>query len=342
MGYQKKVLAPLEKCYSVGAFFAGGKERFLFASEVEAPCLSFNVQSLEREEIWSRGGGTMAMVPIPGSEDFLAIQGFFPPFAAAGAKLVWVSRGERGWQVTDYLALPYLHRFGILRRGGRRYLVLSTLCESKENKDDWSKPGHVYAAELSASPQEPPTPQPILDGLFHNHGFFTGCPWGAEAAAVASDQGVHLITPPERPDDPWSVRQLTDRPTGEVWLEDMDGDGQPELITIEAFHGSDLRVYHLDGEGVYRPVWQLPEKLSFAHALWCGRLWGQTCGICGSRRERAPLFRFYYEDGDYRTEEIEAGASPANVWVGEYQGRQCVLSANHGQNLCAMYLKDEK
>ncbi len=340
MGWRKIVLAPLEKCYAVSAFRAGGRERFLFASEVEAPCLAFDRDTLEPEKIWARGGGTMAMAPIPGSGDFLAIQNFFPPFAAAGSKLVWISGDTGRWQTEDYLPLPYLHRFGLLRQGQKVWLALSTLCQSKAGRDDWSKPGGVFAAELTASPRESPRLQPVLSGLFRNHGFFTGRFAGREAVAVGSDQGVHLLFPPEAEGGAWKVRQLTRQPTGEVWLEDLDGDGRQELVTIEAFHGSNLKVYHQDAEGIFRPAWQLPEKLSFAHALWCGPLEDGTCGLCGSRRGRAPLLRFFFRDGDYHTEEIEAGASPANVCVGEYHGKPCILSANHGQDQCAMYLAE--
>ncbi len=342
MNYHKTVLAPLEKCYAVSAFPLGGRQRFLFASEVEAPCLCFDAESLSCETVWQGAGGTMAMVPLHGSAtDFLAIQNFFPPFAAAASKLVWISRRQDGtYEVQDYLALPYLHRFGVVEGEEGAFLVLSTLCESKENKDDWSKPGGVYIAPLTASAEETPRPRRLLTGLFHNHGFFTGVVDGTAAVAVGSDQGVHLIQPPEKPGEDWRVRQLTDVPTGEVWLEDLDGDGALELITIEAFHGSALKVYHIDGAGTYRPVWQLPEALEFAHALWCGRLWGEVCGVCGSRRGEAPLLRFFYENGAYRTERIDTGASAANVWTAWRGGRQCLLSANHGQNECVLYTAD--
>ena len=342
MTWRKEVLAPLDKCYAVNAFPLGGKDRFLFASEVSAPCYCFDADTLEREVVWQADGGTMAMLALPDRDaEFLAIQNFFPPFAAAESKLVWVRREADGhWQVRDYLSLPYLHRFGIMTRGGQSWLVLATLCAAKAHKDDWSSPGSVYAAPLTAAPEQTPRPVKILDGQFHNHGFFTGVLNGVHVAAIGSDQGSFLLTPPENPEGAWSVRQLTDVPTGEVWLEDLDGDGTAELVTIEAFHGSDLKVYHLDDDGRYRLVWQLPEPLEFAHALWCGTLWGQRCGVCGSRRGQAPLFRFYYENGSYHTELIESGASAANVWVGTHRGRQCLLSANHGQGVCAMYLSD--
>lgn len=339
MTYEKRALAPLEKCYSVSTFPIGGRDRFLFASEVERATLVFDAQTLEPSEIPVAGGGNMSMVPLPGGQDFLAIENFFPPFAAAGSKLVRIGPGPEGWQKRDVLALPYLHRFGILpMAGGGTHLLLSVLCRHKAHKDDWSSPGLVYAATLLSDPGVPVRLEPMLEGLPRNHGFFTGTFGGRPAAAVASDRGVHLLVPPAGAGGGWEVRQLIDAPAGEVWLADLDGDGAEELITIEPFHGTALTIYHRQAGGGFRPVWKLPEPLEFAHALWCGRLWGGPCGICGSRRGQAPLFRFFYEDGTYRTELIDAGASAANVTVGRYQGRDCLLSANHGQNLCAMYL----
>lgn len=340
MTYRKRVLAPLEKCYSVSALPGSGADRILFASEIARPALAFDGQTLAAETISVMGGGTMSMVPLPGSADFLAIENFFPPFAAAGSKLVRVGRKGGVWFKEDLLSLPYLHRFGVVPVPGGHALVLSVLCEHKGNKDDWSSPGLVCTAPLPLEPGRPLALTRLLDGLPRNHGFFTGTFAGHPAAAVASDRGVHLLLPPGPAGGSWKVRQLTGVPAGEVWLCDLDGDGLEELVTIEPFHGTALKIYHQTEAGEYQPVWQLPEPLEFAHALWCGPLWGGVCGVCGSRRGEAPLFRFFWQDGTFRTELIEAGASAANITVSRWQGQDCLLSANHGQNQCVMYLAE--
>lgn len=339
MTFQKQVLAEAEKCYAVSAFPVGGEDRFLFASEAGRPALAFDGQTLAAEEIPVMKGGTMSMVPLPDGKGFLAIEGFYPPFDAAGSRLVLVEGGAEGWRSREVLALPYLHRFGTVPVPGGRALVLSTLCGRKAHKDDWSSPGCVYAAPLDLRPDGPLRLVPLLEGQFRNHGFFTGTYQGRPAAAAASDQGIHLLLPPLRPGEAWEVSRLTDGPAGEVWLADLDGDGQEELIAIEPFHGSRLVVYHREPEGSFAPVWELPEGLEFAHALWCGTLWGRPCGVCGSRRGSAPLLRFFCEDGRYHTQTIEAGASSANVAAARFQGRDCLLSANHGRGQCAMYLE---
>lgn len=338
MIYRRKTLSSLEKCYAVSTYTSGGEDRILFASEIARPALAFDGQTLEAEEISVMGGGTMSMVPLPGSSDFLAIENFFPPFAAAGSKLVRVGHRKEGWHKVEVLALPYLHRFGLLPVPGGHALILSVLCEHKADKDDWSSPGLVYTAPLDL--ESPLCLEPLLKGLPRNHGFFTGTFAGRPAAAVASDRGVHLLLPPVEADGSWEVRQLIDVPAGEVWLCDLDGDGLEELVTIEPFHGTALKIYHQQPGGSFSPVWTLPEPLEFAHALWCGPLWGSICGVCGSRRGEAPLFRFFYEGGTYRTERIESGASAANIAVGRWHGQDCLLSANHGQNQCVMYLAE--
>ena len=79
MIYRRRPLAPLEKCYAVSTLPVAGKTHFLFASEIPRPALAFDGQTLEPEEISIMGGGTMSMVPLPNSQDFLAIENFFPP-----------------------------------------------------------------------------------------------------------------------------------------------------------------------------------------------------------------------------------------------------------------------
>lgn len=335
MKIQKRVLAPLEKCYAVHALELGGRLKYLFASEVNAPCFCIDAETLACDTVWTQGGGTMGMAPFGDAGDtFLAIQNFFPPFVAADAKIVRVRATADGYETQDFLHMPYLHRFGIIAREGRQWLVLATLCRSKQNKDDWTQPGSVYSLDLNDPEAKP---RLVLDGQFHNHGFYTGSFAGQPCAAIGSDQGAWLLFPPEGEGEDWRIRQMTDVPTGEVWLEDLDGDGLEELATIEAFHGTALRVYHQTEEGRWRCVWTCAQSMTFAHALWCGELFGRRCGVCGSRRDTAPLFAFWMEDGQYRTELIEEGASASNVWVSRYRGQSCLLAANHGRNECAMY-----
>ena len=181
----------------------------------------------------------MSMVPLPNSQDFLAIENFFPPFAAADSKLVRIGRREGTWHKEDILSLPYLHRFGLLPVPGGYALILSVLCEHKENRDDWSSPGRVYVAPLDL--ESPLHLESVLEGLPRNHGFFTGTFGGRPAAAVASDRGVHLLLPPTAPGCSWEVHPLIHVPAGEVWLYDLDGDGLEELVTIEPFHGTALK-----------------------------------------------------------------------------------------------------
>ena len=199
MKIQKHVLSSLEKCYAVNAFELGGKLKYLFASETAAPCYCFDAQTLERETVWTQDGGTMGMVPI-GERSFLAIQNFFPPFLAKESRIVRVTQTEKGFEQEELLALPYLHRFGIVAGDGRQWMVLSVLCESKEHKDDWSKPGSVSIAQMDAQGNLLEKPRKILDGQVHNHGFYWKRSGRVAADCTEGRDGLYCCADDERSD----------------------------------------------------------------------------------------------------------------------------------------------
>jgi hypothetical protein len=70
----------------------------------------------------------MSIVPVPGREgEFLAVQGFYPGYDAAGTQVASARLIHDEWRVAPLFALPYLHRFDILERNGTRYLICCTL-----------------------------------------------------------------------------------------------------------------------------------------------------------------------------------------------------------------------
>ena len=137
----------MPSCYAAASVARDGRALLLLASDAPGPCYAFDSETFKRETVWEGPGGTMAMVPLPGANgDFLAIQKFFPGFQAQETEIVWVQGGEKGWNATTFLKLPYLHRFDILERGGIRYILCATLCATKRTPD-WTS-GGLYAAEL--------------------------------------------------------------------------------------------------------------------------------------------------------------------------------------------------
>jgi hypothetical protein len=268
--------------------------------------------TLETVTVWEGPGGAMSLVPLPGAGgDFLAVQGFFPGFKAEGAGIVRLRPGAGGWTAEPFVSLPFVHRFGLVARGGARYLVAATLCSGKEYIDDWRSPGAVFAGELDGD-FSPPVLAPVLPELHKNHGF---CLAGDRTAVLVSgEEGLYELTPPARPGGAWAVRRLLQRPVSDIALGDIDGDGTDELAAIEPFHGDRFTVYKTR-DGRYEPLYRVPEPLPFCHAIWGGRLRGEPVFLGGNRDGSRELFALRFRDGGFAREVIEAGKGPSNVFV---------------------------
>lgn len=344
MEINKIILGEMPRCYCAGYATVGGEPTLLLASEAEGgACRAYSGRNFSHSEtVWDAPGGTMSIVEIPGKPgEFLAVQNFFPGFRAENSKIVWCRRDpENGWIVRDYIKLPYVHRFDLIEAGGTVWFLGCALCSSKKEREDWSDPGKIYVGKLTDSPDEPVELTAIVEGLTRNHGYSRSFIDGRAAGFVASDSGVLAVIPPDRPDGEWQTRVLLDTPASDVAAFDLNGDGINELLTIEPFHGDRVRVYELSGKE-YRPVYDLPYPVEFAHAIWAGRLRGEACALIGVRRMGCELFRISHSDGQYRTEILEAGGGPSNVAVA--QGEECdyIICANHVKAEAAVYIVKE-
>lgn len=330
MNYKKTTLCSLQKSYAVADLTIHGRQTYVYASEIDEHCYAFDAQTLQLSTVWENDGGTMGIVALPDQTGFLAIQKFYPPFLAKESRLVrTVLKADGTWETDILLKLPYLHRFGLTGTLSNPLLALATVCAAKSAKDDWSSPGSLYSLPLDLAQSRSPTL--IRSDLTRNHGFHCT----PDEVICASDDGVFLFTPAES-SDAWACQQLISAPCGEAALADINSDGKRELITLEPFHGTALRIYEQTDSG-YSLAWSYPEPLEFVHALWCGLINGQISGICGARRQNAPLFRFFYSNNTYQIEMIEEGSSTANICVTERNGKSVILAANHGRNECAFY-----
>ncbi len=312
MRFEKRITVELPLCYAAGAVTVGGTVRLLFAPDGPGPCYAVDPVTGDRETVWSGPGGTMSLVPLPGTDgDLLAVQGFFPDFKAEGAGIVRVRRGTGGWTVEPFLELPFVHRFGLIEGSGTRYLVAATLCSGKEYVDDWRSPGAVLAGELNDD-FSPPALSPVLPALHKNHGFCITD--GGKAVLVSGEEGLYELAPPERPGGTWAVRQIFDRPVSDIAVCDIDGDGLDELAAIEPFHGDTFTVYKPRGSA-YEPLYRIPEPLPFCHAIRGGALRGGPAFLGGNREGRRELFVLRFRNGEFVKETIEAGKGPSNVCV---------------------------
>jgi hypothetical protein len=282
----------------------------------------------------------MSIVPIEGSNgEFLAVQKFFKMFQWEEAKVVHVRPlGTGGYEVTDVLHLPYIHRFDLLTVHGRHYFIGCTLATTKNARDDWSNPGKIWVGEYRG-----PGPLELTvlkDGLTKNHGYSRLTRNGFLSSLVTCEQGAFEVTPPQEPQGPWEVRQFMDWPISDISAVDIDGDGELEYATIEPFHGSYFRIYKKIN-GTYVKVYEHPEVSEFYHVVVGTTLAGKPVFIGGCRREKQQLFYVHAASTAplrLQAEIIDEGVGPSNIHVMHEANRDIIVSANREIAEAALYI----
>lgn len=340
--WEKQVLGKLTKCYSLAPLQKDGRSHFLVAAEKTDRCLLFSQAGELEETVWEGPGGVMTMEQVPGSNGvFLATHRFYSPNDSASASIVVAERGESGWKVHTLCPLPFVHRFGILKRGGVTYLVAATLKSAHAYKDDWTCPGRIWVGvlpeDLSGFSDEHPLPMTALvSGLYKNHGFCKTEEDGVEVAYFGTQNGVFRVAPPAEAGADWEVSTVLEASVSDMTLVDFDGDGETEMMTFSPFHGDTLAVWKKQG-GVYAKVWECERKLPFLHAIWGGELAGKGRAVLGYRQGERELFCLSYEDGGYQLSQIDSGAGPANVMHLMIDGKDCLVAANRETDEIALY-----
>jgi hypothetical protein len=341
MKFEKRVLTTLNRCYSATDIRVDGVRRILVATEGEGACLAWTAPGYDAEHaVWEGPGGTMSMVPIPGTEgEFLAVQKFFRMYDWEEAKLVHVRPvGDCRYAVRDLLSLPYIHRFDLLPANGRLYFIGCTLATHKASREDWGgEPGKVWVAEYT--PGGPLQPRVLREGCTRNHGYSRLVRGGVARSLVSCDQGAFEVTPPQRPDGDWTLAPLMDWPISDIAAIDIDGDGELEYATIEPFHGTHFRVYKRYA-GAWRMVYEHPEVSDFYHVVVADTLAGRPVFIGGCRRGQQQLFYVHAASTAplvLRAELIDEGVGPSNVHVVHEEGRDLLVSANREKAEVALY-----
>ena len=68
MKIDKRFLATLNRCYSCNSIEVDGQTRIMLATEGEGACLAWNAPDYTQSHtVWEGPGGTMSIVPIPGT-----------------------------------------------------------------------------------------------------------------------------------------------------------------------------------------------------------------------------------------------------------------------------------
>lgn len=344
---RKKVMAELEKCYSIAPLKYQGRQHILVAAEKQNRCILFDAEGKEEETVWEGPGGVMTMVQVPGRDgQFLATHRFYSPNDSKEAKIVIATADGKGnWEIRTLVDLPFVHRFDILSSGEENYLIACTLKSGHEYKDDWTIPGKVYAAKLPSDLAGfDDTHQLELtvlkDGMLKNHGYYKVEEDGEVSSLVCSENGVFRFFPPKTEDGKWREEQLLDVPASDATMADLDGDGEMELVVLSPFHGDEASVYKKTEDG-YEKVYQYPEKAEFLHAIWSGKLSGKTVVILGHRKGARRLLALLWTDGHYSFKTIDDDCGPANAFGYTYEGRDYLITTNREINQIAMYTFDE-
>ena len=347
MAYSKKVLAQMPKCYAIGMFEGADAKSFVVGCEKEGPIERFALDGTHMETVAEGPGGVMTIAQVPGRDDqLLATYKFFSPnYGGDEAKIVSYTRRENGfWEQSTLCDLPYVHRFGLLTGAdGQLWLLACTIKGAcRLIKNDWLTAGAVYAAPLGGALEQHNEDnqvklRTIACQQVQNHGFWLAP--DRSYALVSTAAGVFRYTPPATVDGDWGIDCLIVQPTSDICKADFDGDGKDEILTISAFHGDTLSVWH-EGEtpDTYECVWTDPEKRKFLHAIWSGELAGKACAVVGNRKDGRDLLRVSCEDGAYQVEVIDHDRGPTNCWVyTDEQGAEQIIAANRETDEVALY-----
>lgn len=345
MNVSEKILAGLEKCYSLAPLGQG----FLVASEKQYPCLLFDNNGQNIEQVWQGPGGTMSMVENPYFEQsFLATHRFYSPNDSKEASIVLCTKSGEEWKVKTLAKLPHVHRFDILQREGRYYLLACTLMERRDTKDDWSFPGKVYACELKKEHldiRKPDCPklEVIKQGLLKNHGYCRLEKNGLMHAAVSCDTGVYIFTPPTE-GGAWQAEQILSEPVSDLIFADIDHDGQPEMAAIMGFHGNILRIYKMNKAGRYEVLYEYPQELALLHALAAGQVGEKTYIFAGNRGGEQKILALTWdnEHGAVVPQELVQNAGAANFLFWQDREHPVLLSANRECNEIVEYVLHEE
>ena len=130
-----------------------------------------------------------------------------------------------------------------------------------------------------------------------------------------------------------------DWPISDISAIDIDGDGELEFATIEAFHGEYFRIYKKI-DGVFKKVFEHPEVTEFYHVVVGTTLAGEPVFIGGCRRGKQQLF--YVRATQTTPLELEAvvieeGVGPSNAYVLHEKERDVLVSANREKAEAALY-----
>lgn len=346
MKVEKKVIDHIEKCYAVTEIEYDGERHLLCSAEGKGPCRSYDLQGNVIETLWDEPGGVMTLVQVPDVSEtiLLATQGFYSPDNASHGKLVYYHRKDNQWHCETLCDMPFVHRFGIVSNGKKKYLIAATLKSANAFDGDWTCPGRVWTTELPENilqynSEHQLSFEPFMSGLYKNHGFSINEDGESSYAVLGTENGVYAVYPPEEPGESWKYELLLEEPVSDVLYRDFDNDGEKELLVIAPFHGEDIRIFKKNSKNEFVKVYEREKKMPFAHAIWGDVINGREYAFVGGRREDMELISLYYdmEKGQYTEVSMDAGTGAANCMLFRADGENKLLTTNRETDEVAVY-----
>lgn len=314
MELQKFNSYKMEKCYAANVLNIKGKKFYVVAAEKTDDCCLFDEEGNYVETIWKGPSGTMSIVPLEDLDGgFLATRQFYSPNDSKEARVMAYVPNEKGWDEYELAKLPFVHRFDVIERKGKRYVVGSTIKNQHDFKDDWTHPGKIWVASLPRDMKGWVRDGgrldfvPIADGFTRNHGY---CLWNGKVV-VSSDEGAFLVDVDD--EGVFSIKKLCSDSISDISFTDFDGDGKDEMLAILPFHGDRIAIYH-QIDDCFEKIYEYNRPLAFAHAIWTGKINGKNVGLIGNRRENMEMVSVSYEESQYSVKTLERNVGPANFW----------------------------
>lgn len=319
MKAKKIVFGSLEKCYGVTDFYRNGERLLVAAAEQSNPCYAYSLDGEIKETFWEEPGGVMTVLQVPGKDILLSTRYFYGPDASTKAEIIYVTNDGEKWESHLLCSLPFVHRFGIITRNGRSYLIACTLKSHHAFPGDWTCPGRVWIAPLPEdfsqyNEENELELYPLMSGIYKNHGFRICQEDGHDIVLVGAENGIFKIAAPETEDGEWEIEQILDDPISDMVYIDFDNDGQMELLTLAPFHGDIMSIYHLQ-DGKYVKVWEPEERFPFLHAIDQAIIKGKGYAFIGHREGKKQFMAISYDfdKKDYKIDILDQDTGAANT-----------------------------
>ena len=340
----KRVIGHLDRCYALELLTVEGRPCVLVAAEPDERCLLFSPDGEFLDTVWEHPGGVMGMAAIPGRDGaFFTIHRFYSFNDAQDACISLVEHAGDGWHVREVVKIPFLHRITILSSPAGDFLVACQLKAAHAYDDDWRTPGRLLAIPLADALSGKALTMAdfavIADNLPFNHGCWKQRLGNMDTVLIASGCGISRLIPPSVADAPFTMESLSQEPSSDALLFDLDGDGQEELLSITPFHGDGLVIYHRGVHG-YEPVWRYDVPLPFLHGITAGVLHGTPMLLAGNRAGDRGLYAVTCDAGrgTYAVTELDRGTGPANLLlVRQQDGTPTLFAAGREAGEIAMY-----